>query len=480
MNRQPVPLAQPKSSSPMRGGLLQRKCACGQHASGGECEECRKKKERLQRQKANGAEPAEAPPIIHDVLRSPGQPLDAQARAFFEHRFGHDFSGVRVHTDAQAARSAQAVQASAYTVGRDVVFGAGQYAVGTCAGNRLLAHELAHTLQQGSERPGQIEIAPAYGPHEDEANRLAEVMTDPAAVLSRKPMPAVHAPKNLHRQPAPDGGSATPAGPASGEATSPSSTQHSAQKEKCALDKPKACATYQAWLDTFPAMSGTADRSINSSMPADLAALITGKLSASGGLPDCADVALLLRHYYLNAHSQSFSFMVGRDKKTAETFTLGSGVSDKEARACLIGAGTESFQEQRAGFSLVSFYREKGKNLLNLKKLITAGLKAGDMFVWKRLPSKPGSAPAHFQGHAQTVQAVIPSKSDPKDASKIIQEGSVTVVQGNMSSGKGVGMLQQRIYTASELTGRQDGDADIKEEPRHHEEFFFGAGPWRA
>jgi hypothetical protein len=249
-----------------------------------------------------------------------------------------------------------------------------------------------------------------------------------------------------------------------------------APTKKCALDAPKACSTYEAWLDTFPAMSGTTDRTINSSMPADLVALITGKLSASSVLPDCADVALLLRHYYLSAHSQSYSFMVGRDKKTAETFTLGSGAGDKEVRACMVGAGTESFQEERTGFSLVSFYREKGKKLLNLKKLISVGLKAGDMFVWKRLATKKGN----FQGHAQTVQAVAPSKTDPKDASKVTQEGSIAVVQGNMSGGKGVGILQQRIYTFSELTGAQDGDADIKEEPKNHEEEFFGAGPWRA
>ncbi|HEV8580959.1 MAG TPA: hypothetical protein VGX68_17990 [Thermoanaerobaculia bacterium] len=223
-------------------------------------------------------------------------------------------------------------------------------------------------------------------------------------------------------------------------------------------------------------MSGTADRSISANMPADLQALITGKMSASGGMPDCADVALLLRHYYLKAHGQSFSFMVGKDKKSAETFTLGSTTSDKEVRACLVGAGTESFQEERAGFSLIKFYREKGKKLLNLKKLLAAGLKAGDMFVWKRLPSKKGN----FQGHAQTVQVVTPSKSDPKDPSKITQEGSVVVVQGNMQGGKGVGELQQRIYTFSDLTGKQDGDADIGEEPKNHEEGFFGAGPWKA
>jgi hypothetical protein len=93
------------------------------------------------------------PPIVHEVLRSPGQPLDAATRAFFEPRFGYDFSQVRVHTDAKAAESARAINALAYTVGRDVVFGAGQYAPGMSGGRKLLAHELTHVVQQGAGLP---------------------------------------------------------------------------------------------------------------------------------------------------------------------------------------------------------------------------------------------------------------------------------------------------------------------------------------
>jgi hypothetical protein len=90
-----------------------------------------------------------------DVLRSPGRPLDAGSRSFFERGFGHDFSQVRVHADAEAAESARAAQAAAYTVGRHVVFGAGRYAPGTAAGSRLIGHELAHVVQQvpGSTAP---------------------------------------------------------------------------------------------------------------------------------------------------------------------------------------------------------------------------------------------------------------------------------------------------------------------------------------
>jgi hypothetical protein len=92
-----------------------------------------------------------APPIVNEVLASPGQPLNLATRAFFEPRFGYDFSRVRVHTDGQAAQSAGDMKARAYTVGQHVVFGAGKYAPGTNAGDSLIAHELVHTVQQGTD-----------------------------------------------------------------------------------------------------------------------------------------------------------------------------------------------------------------------------------------------------------------------------------------------------------------------------------------
>jgi hypothetical protein len=89
------------------------------------------------------------PPIVADVLRSgSGQPLDASTRAEMEARFGEDFSQVRLHADARAARSAQSVDALAYTVRHNIVFGAGQPTLTADAGRRLLAHELAHVVQQ--------------------------------------------------------------------------------------------------------------------------------------------------------------------------------------------------------------------------------------------------------------------------------------------------------------------------------------------
>jgi hypothetical protein len=101
----------------------------------------------VQRSGESGAGQA-APRAVHQVIARTGQPLDAATRARLEPRFGHDFSRVRVHHDAAAAASAQAIRAHAYTVGEHVVFGAGRYAPHDAAGQRLLAHELTHVLQQ--------------------------------------------------------------------------------------------------------------------------------------------------------------------------------------------------------------------------------------------------------------------------------------------------------------------------------------------
>lgn len=126
--------------------VIRRKCACGES---GTCAECKQTTPMVQRKATLHAGDAEAPPIVNEVLRSPGQPLDVATRSFMEPRIGHDFSRVRVHADARAAESARAVNAFAYTVGQNVVFDHGQYRPGTPDGKRLLAHELAHVAQGG-------------------------------------------------------------------------------------------------------------------------------------------------------------------------------------------------------------------------------------------------------------------------------------------------------------------------------------------
>jgi hypothetical protein len=203
--------------------LLQRKCACGGSAGlTGECADCRRKRvpgrlqtklavngpgdpfEReadrvaeqitripasppdldgqsgparanLQRQvSSEGGGLAEAPPIVTEALRSSGQAMDSSTRAFFEDRFGHDFSQVRIHSDSLAADSARAVNALAYTVGSHVAFDRGRYAPTSSEGRRLLAHELAHVVQQAGgdgipspllQRQGKGTARPKCGEH---------------------------------------------------------------------------------------------------------------------------------------------------------------------------------------------------------------------------------------------------------------------------------------------------------------------------
>jgi hypothetical protein len=112
-------------------------------------EEPKKKKEQtLQRKSAAYNEVSHPPAIVDEVLQSSGEPLDRATRALMYERFGYDFGNVRIHRDARAAESARAVNACAYTVGSNVVFAVGQFSPRTTAGQRLLAHELTHVVQQ--------------------------------------------------------------------------------------------------------------------------------------------------------------------------------------------------------------------------------------------------------------------------------------------------------------------------------------------
>jgi hypothetical protein len=113
------------------------------------------KAEKSPKTKAAPAQGANSTPTVQNQTPSQlggGQPLAEPEKAFFESRLGYDLSHVRVHTDARAMESARAINALAYTIGRDVVFGAGQYAPGSNAGRHLLAHELVHVVQQRSSR----------------------------------------------------------------------------------------------------------------------------------------------------------------------------------------------------------------------------------------------------------------------------------------------------------------------------------------
>lgn len=168
-----------------------------------------------------------APSIVHDVLRGAAQPLDANTRALMEPRFGQDFSQVRVHADDRATESARAVNALAYTVGRDVVFGAGQYTPATSGGQRLLAHELTHVAQQGAKPASQPagEGQLAVDAPNSRAEQAAQQAGDSAA------------PRSTEAQAAPAGSAPiVQCQPAPGEASPENSPAVTSQRESLVLD----------------------------------------------------------------------------------------------------------------------------------------------------------------------------------------------------------------------------------------------------
>lgn len=262
------------SFTPMRGGMLQRKCACGgTPGPSGECEACRKK--RLQRATdphAISQPPAAAvSPIVSEVLSSPGKPLDKQARAFMEPRFGHDFSHVRIHADEKAAASASAVNAHAYTTGHQIVFGAGRYTPETSAGKSLLAHELVHVLQQeGSHSTTGQPFTNNYGDslerEADEAMRRIDSRDGGGGVLSRthqrlQRKVVVDKPKDLIPNPTGKGVSQTNA-----------ATVEDYCAELCSAEKPKVDAGTgeMSMSDAFCSVPGMGPR------PAEQAKTATG------------------------------------------------------------------------------------------------------------------------------------------------------------------------------------------------------------
>jgi hypothetical protein len=138
--------------------------------------------------------------MVHEVLRSPGQPLDTATRAAMEPHFGHDFSHVKVHNDSKAAESAQSVNALAYTVGPHLVLGAQHYAPHSEAGQKLLAHELTHIVQLGntpSSSPAHLTVGPTNTEAEKEAEIMAGNITSGHGAVS---LSVSSAPELLHRQ----------------------------------------------------------------------------------------------------------------------------------------------------------------------------------------------------------------------------------------------------------------------------------------
>jgi hypothetical protein len=247
-------LTQKKTAVPTRAsvhsGILQRKCACGNHTvAGGECAECAKAKNNLIHQASNHSAPGAnfslrgmpviqrkltvgasndpleqeadwvadkvmaaaahsadsgtppriqryagqatestdtVPASVDQTLASLGNPLEQTLRQDMEQRFGHDFSRVRVHSGTAAEQSARDVNANAYTVGHNIVFGAGLFTPATHEGRRLLAHELTHVVQQS----GADGIHAGQGNGPGVLSPVSPSISSVTPVLRRQPAPS--------------------------------------------------------------------------------------------------------------------------------------------------------------------------------------------------------------------------------------------------------------------------------------------------
>jgi len=175
-------------------------CTCSSSKDSTEkCAACQAEDERQRASKAGGAPGDSVPAVVQDVLRSSGQPLDEGTRSFMASRFGKDFRDVRVSADDNSAQAADAVRAKAFTWGNRIVFGRNEYDPHSPSGQRLIAHELAHTAQQQSG-PASLQADLRVGGDSDPQEREADAAAD--AVLHAQPVPRLNAgAPALRRQP---------------------------------------------------------------------------------------------------------------------------------------------------------------------------------------------------------------------------------------------------------------------------------------
>jgi hypothetical protein len=455
------------AGAPLVARLLQRKCACGSHAAGGQCEACSNESAELRRKgayqgafseavpvacrlrrRANKTDTgqAEAPSIVHDVLRSSGRPLDPQTRAFFEPRFGHEFSRVRVHADARAAASARAVNALAYTIGDHVAFGHGQYAPDTPEGRRLLAHELTHVVQQrGVEPPNQsspIVVGRVSSPHEHAAAANAEgqnLRAVPGSIdrplLQRQPAQQSLRDQICYR---------------------PGMVPSNRQASDCDAREPENCATYEQWLNTFrrlrtftardTAPGGTAetgftalgqratrpvdnpnapteerpppevneqvsDRFIDHPTDQWVTTCLPDNLRETAyRLPsDCADIAVILRHVWLSGHHRT---------ETYGTWTVGdaAGRARRQEVGRIIGEVYTGNVK-----AMVNPYSDASGHPLQTFAALSNLLHPGDVLVWEH--HSGGLGTRRTGGHTQTVVSIV--RADDGTVTRI------NVLQGN-------------------------------------------------
>lgn len=389
---------------------------------------------------ARGPSPRVAPPEVHRTLRSPGRALASSDRTWAEAHFQRSLHAVRVHDDAAAAQSAAALNAQAYTVGRNIVFGAGRHAPGTAHGRELLAHELTHVVQQdGLNRgnaplPDRLPVGQPGDAWEQAAERAERAPSGGAGLRVQR------------------------AGTVDAAMCEATRNDNPAKLGECNYKQPENCPTYESWIRTFTLLNSFSARDTTdaggandtrqkvlgrdfsdrdfapaSTPPKPAAPRTTAKkigeefidhptddwvktclpanLRATAyQLPaDCADVAMILRHVWLAAHHRTEKF---------KTWTLGSAAGRDEHAAVLpmiSGEGTLGVSDMVAPYSDPA----TGKPLRSMGKVAPL-LHPGDILVWWHYDA---TFKKRTGGHTHTVADVRRNAAN--------QLTGITVLQGN-------------------------------------------------
>jgi len=360
-------------------------------------------------------------PVVH-ALRSSGQPLPTDTRLSMQSSFGSDFSAVRIHHDGIAARAAQSVDALAFTVGRDIVFGNGQYAPHTPSGRRLLAHELTHAVQQQQIAPPadwrNLRVGSNDDPHEREAS-LHEQYDDSAFPQSRVDAPTI--------QRAPDQRALRE------QFCEDPAKQVSTEEGECTYREPENCPVYGRWIKSFarlktftakdtapgiergsgfqtlgdkPASHDPKDEKEHAPAPVGprledqfidhatdqwVKECLPDNLRATAyQLPsDCADIAVILRHVWLSAHHRVEQF--GRWK----IGDAAGGAGQKEVAKVISEVSTGNVQQ------MVNPYANAAGRPLRTFGALEPLLHEGDVLVWEH--HSGGLGTARSGGHTQTI-----------------------------------------------------------------------------
>lgn len=227
---------------------------------------------------------------------------------------------------------------------------------------------------------------------------------------------------------------------------------------------PAKFSSFGDWLSALP--SGAVDATA-----LDITAEVRKELPGLADLvvdlrADCADVTILLKHYFHRAHGQTIKIPAQTDTKPRKRihFPIGAGVDRKQLKTALVQLGTVHFHDMRKADKIISYYGGR-KPFTNLARILQ-DLVPGDVLVWKKLAGVKGN----FSGHIQTVQHI----TFVHGFSKTVE---IEVLQGTLESGKALGQIQSKKLTALLLTGKPDGNGPITYQP-DGEERFYGAGKW--